>query len=911
MLKKQRTKFNGFVLSVGIFVGLATTLGLSEDSKINNHQYKIAFLYSRLDKFWRESIRYASAAATDVGIELLTIKTGGDQVFTFKEVERLCNEGIDGIIFNAADVDGEKLLQITEKYDVPTFLINVDIRGTDFYPRTKYRSWKGKMLPDDQQAGAILIEQLIRQARSLGGRELHVLAIEGTGNDVDASVLRRRGLDGYLQYLPDVDSFVAVRADWDPEKAAKAFESHYRSNSKINVVWVANDNMALAVTKKISQMGIASRIFVGGIDWNNEAMKAVGRGELAVSVGGHFLEAAWAVVLLHDYLKGKDFANEGVSFVTRMSAVTKENYDQVESFFRTMPGELDFRKISKVANPGLLRYNFDFLETINAISEASGKGLSLRQEEKEWLQSQPTLRFGYDYDWAPIESANADGTVAGLSISYLEHIKGVLGLDIVPMPPVPWKQMLKLAEAGEIDVMSAVARTPEREKYLDFTEPYLTFPVVVVTRKEVAYIASMQQLDGRSVAVVENYFVHHILQKNHPRILIRPCKGVREGILSVLNGDNYAYVDTLTTVGEVISREGIGDVKVSGETPYNFELCMGVKKGNDKLLDLIQKALKSISEQQKENFYRNWFRLTYEHKIDYSKLWKYFVAFFAIITITLYWNRKLSSINRQLVISRNKVAEHGRELARKNAQMCEELVLAGKVQKSIYPPLETPLFLKMAVRYVPYAEVSGDIYFIHSLTQGSFDLFLGDATGHGVTAAFLTIMADVVLTDKANEKSITKILQALNEVLQLHTPGDKFLTGVYMRIMEDGRLICANAGHPVAIVVPADGSPAVPLAQHGELLGIFTDIDCPEQQYELKYGDKIFIYTDGVVEYGTKQGELYGIQKLTEFVTTNSSFDVETILAKLMDDLRSFAKENPPSDDVTIIALEYQKSADA
>ena len=71
---------------------------------------------------------------------------------------------------------------------------------------------------------------------------------------------------------------------------------------------------------------------VGGIDWNLEAIQSIQKGQMTASMGGHFMEGGWVMVLLYDYFNGVDFVDEGVAMKSKMSAITQANADQFEMF---------------------------------------------------------------------------------------------------------------------------------------------------------------------------------------------------------------------------------------------------------------------------------------------------------------------------------------------------------------------------------------------------------------------------------------------------------------------------------------------------------------------------------------------------------------------------------------------------
>jgi ABC-type sugar transport system substrate-binding protein len=145
------------------------------------------------------------------------------------QVRKTIQRGIDGIIFQAYQNSGERILRIAEKNNVPAILINSPLPQADLLPRTKYEYWIGSVLPDDEKAGSVLIQQLINVARQRGIERYNVLAIDGNPKD-ESSLARIRGLRRFMKHQKEVDSFKIVAGNWNQTKAQEIFLSFYKPN---------------------------------------------------------------------------------------------------------------------------------------------------------------------------------------------------------------------------------------------------------------------------------------------------------------------------------------------------------------------------------------------------------------------------------------------------------------------------------------------------------------------------------------------------------------------------------------------------------------------------------------------------------------------------------------------------------
>lgn len=137
------------------------------------------------------------------------------------------------------------------------------------------------------------------------------------------------------------------------------------------VLWAASDAMALSMADAARAQGRTpgKDIFIGGIDWSDAGLAAVQQGDLVASLGGHFMEGGWVMVLLHDYHHGLDFsASLGSTIRSDMQIINKKN---VLAYRKNFGGKnwdsIDFRKFSRVLNPGLKKYDFSLKAVANAM----------------------------------------------------------------------------------------------------------------------------------------------------------------------------------------------------------------------------------------------------------------------------------------------------------------------------------------------------------------------------------------------------------------------------------------------------------------------------------------------------------------------------------------------------------------
>ena len=284
----------------------------------------------------------------------------------------------------------------------------------------------------------------------------------------------------------------------------------------------------------------------------------------------------------------------------------------------------------------------DILAKWTQISQDKSPKIKLSQEELSWLDQHSVIRLGNSVEWPPFGFINKEGVYSGIAADYFTEIEKILGITIEPAKLASWKETVDAAREGKVDMLDAVVPTPQRIEFLTFTKPYISYPVVLFAYKDVDYIADMSVLNGQRVAVIAGSALHDILINNHPEFKIIPVENAKAGLLAVEKRSASTFIGNLPTASQVMSREGMTNLKVAGETPYRYDLAIGINKNMPVLANLIQKALISIPEAKHNEIYRKWMSVTFEHKTDYTIIYQVLAFVILVLAFFLYWNRQLS-----------------------------------------------------------------------------------------------------------------------------------------------------------------------------------------------------------------------------------------------------------------------------
>ncbi len=249
-------------------------------------------------------------------------------------------------------------------------------------------------------------------------------------------------------------------------------------------------------------------------------------------------------------------------------------------------------------------------------------------------------------------------------------------------------------------------------------------------------------------------------------------------------------------------------------------------------------------------------------------------------------------------------------LEERNRSITEELALASELQKSLLPR-ETPADLPLTIshRYLPYMSVGGDYYDYISLDSGKVGIIIADASGHGVASAFLTAMMKSAFTHVAGRTdSPAEVLTRINEEFCRTIRTDHYITAFYIIVdTENMECVYSNAGHPKQILSHESGEVEL-LSSPGFFLGTFETTKYEERKLSLQSGDRLLLYTDGLLETTDSNMQPFGRDRLLRILRDSVDMDIELLSNEVITRLLEFMGGEQFQDDITLLTVEFIES---
>ena len=286
---------------------------------------------------------------------------------------------------------------------------------------------------------------------------------------------------------------------------------------------------------------------------------------------------------------------------------------------------------------------------------------------------------------------------------------------------------------------------------------------------------------------------------------------------------------------------------------------------------------------------------------------------------TLRLLRLLRVLKLQTHILETTVAERTRQLADKNAaleqahaQIRAELEVARTLQIAILPArFPGTGGCDGAARMIPATTMGGDFYDYIPLPDGRIGLVIADVSGKGVPAAFFMAVARTNLRDLAvRHRSPGACLAQTNDVLCGQNPLDLFVT-VFYCILDPatGLLRYANGGHNPPLLRRADGAVEALSGTGGLVLGAMPGIAYPDHELQLRPGDRLVLYTDGVTEAFNAADEAYGTERLVQDLEARGAGSAAELMEHICRGVAGFVGAAAQSDDITLVVVSVDRSA--
>ena len=297
--------------------------------------------------------------------------------------------------------------------------------------------------------------------------------------------------------------------------------------------------------------------------------------------------------------------------------------------------------------------------------------INLSNEEILYLEERKVLKVCTIPNALPYEKIDENNKHIGFFSDILQLIEKSININIVIVQTESFTQSLSYIKEEKCDILTGAMKTPDREKFLNFTNPYLTESLVIATNKNKIFINSAKELYHKKVGIIQGYAFLKLLKTKYPDIYFEEVKNVMDGLKKTNNNELFAFIDTFPIIAYNIQKNLFTNIKISGKLEEYIEFRTASRLDEKILNSILQKAHNAISKNTKESLLKKWLDIKIEQTINFKYLNEIILIFTIIILTTLFWTKKLSNTNKKLKQTSNDLKlEH--ETAMKYASELQE-----------------------------------------------------------------------------------------------------------------------------------------------------------------------------------------------------------------------------------------------
>ncbi len=337
-------------------------------------------------------------------------------------------------------------------------------------------------------------------------------------------------------------------------------------------------------------------IYILPVANNVEAVKAVALGKADGTVGNPVvLKAIW-----HD------------SNFTGIKLAGEAKLQAVERYFAGIGIRNDWPLLQSILNKAIRSVTFKEEMSLKDKWLDSGyktnHDIELSRDEKEFIRNHPVIRVHNEQNWTPF-NFNVKGKPQGFTVDLIKILAHKLGIEVKFISGPIWNEFVEQLKTKQLDVISNMVQTPQRNKFAIFTAPIINEYPSIVSRVSGSY-TNLESLKGKTLAVVHGSWHEEVFKRFYPEIKLYPTRSALENLLAVADGKAEATVGTGLVLQHIIVNNGLHMLKISGELRLKGDIDarsrIAVRDDWPQLRSAFDKAISALSYKELFSLKEKW-----------------------------------------------------------------------------------------------------------------------------------------------------------------------------------------------------------------------------------------------------------------------------------------------------------------
>ena len=324
------------------------------------------------------------------------------------------------------------------------------------------------------------------------------------------------------------------------------------------------------------------------------------------------------------------------------------------------------------------------------------------QQEEEYLKTHKVIKMCNNPTWEPIEFAEHGNMnrMKGIAIDTIRKIEKNLNIRFQTIHTDSWTQSQEYFKNKKCDILPAAITTDKRKEYAIFTEPYLKLPLAIFTSKNKPLVNGLSDVMDKTWSRQQGSGLIHYMNKHYPNNKLILTNTTNEAFQFVNNGTSYFTIATLPVASNLIHKYQLDNLQIAGYSNILFKLSIAVQKDKVILRNILDKALKEISQKEHREILKSWVNNENDSYLD-SKTIRNIIILLVFFAVLLFYRQYL--LNKANSNLKNLVDIKTKELKDLNSN------LEVRIEKAILQNREKDKILHAQAKMVSMGEMIGNI----------------------------------------------------------------------------------------------------------------------------------------------------------------------------------------------------------
>jgi len=395
----------------------------------------------------------------------------------------------------------------------------------------------------------------------------------------------------------------------------------------------------------------------------------------------------------------------------KINASLRNQFDDIHA----IATRKDDKFLNNILSKAIGNVDKDAIKNLILNKKAKGKAIQFDKKEKDYLNTTQIT-------WCASDNTDAWDEL-------MLYLTKETEMTLVKSKKMAWHEALLALMNEECDVLPEATKTVERSKVMNFTQSIHQEERVIVSQNHQPFISDLRDYLDNEFVIHKGDVVYELLKKGYPNINIRIVDHQIEGLNLVSSGKAFAYIGSITDTGNTINKFSIKNLKIAGSLSdkYIDSWAFATRKSDPILSSIFSKIIDNADKNQIRKIISGQLSLKYEQGFDYTLFWQMlFVALF-LLSAVIFWNRRLSALNLQLVMSKKvaedaqeKVESQNREIIETHQQLVqsEKMASLGTLTAGVAHEINNPTNFAHAAVYMMQNEIDEIKAFLKQLAGG-------------------------------------------------------------------------------------------------------------------------------------------------------------------------------------------------